>query len=160
MAPAALKTGVETLERVLAAPSGLIALDTADATVFINQMRAVSRGTGQAMYVWEPGSGLVSLRDAYAQVPDCLRLGNALRYMQQSMHFGVYFLMGLELPLSTMSASLLRQLARVPKDHMRRVVLMDAPAALLEYVGELAVSMNDGYRPPRHLRLRDGRWLV
>jgi len=160
MASPALQTSVDILDRVLTTSSGLVALDTADAQVFISQMRTVSRSTGQAMYIWQPGSGLTSLRDAHAQVPDCVRLGNALRYMQQSMHFGIYFLIGLELPLSTMSAALLRQLARAPKDHLRRVVLLDAPAALLEYVGELAVRMTDGYRPPRHLRLRDGRWLV
>jgi hypothetical protein len=80
--------------------------------------------------------------------------------MQQSIHFGIYFLVGLELPLSAMDATLLRQLARMPKEHLRRVVLIDTPAALAEHLGDLAVRLNSADSSPRRLRLRDGRWLV
>ena len=126
-----------------------------------SQMEEIlARHTGQAVYLWQPDTGLGSLRDAHVRVPDCQRLGNALRYMRQSMHFGVYFLIGLELPLSAMDATLLRQLARAPKEHLRRVVLIDAPAALVEHLGDLAVHLGSEDSQPRRLRLRDGRWLV
>jgi hypothetical protein len=160
MASAVTQAGTDILERILAAPSGLVALDCTDVQALIEQFRVIARHSGQALYLWQPDTGLSSLRDAHARVPDCQRLGNALRYMQQSMHFGVYFLVGLELPLSAMDATLLRQLARAPKEHLRRVVLIDAPAALVEHLGEQAVHLGSGDGHPRRLRLRDGHWMV
>ncbi|HVC16149.1 MAG TPA: hypothetical protein VNE18_02490 [Rhodanobacter sp.] len=160
MAPASPQAGTEIFDRILAASSGLVVLDCKDTHALVDQFQAIARLTGQAAYLWQPDTGLSSLRDAHVRVPDCQRLGNALRYIKQSMHFGVYLLLGLELPLSAMDATLLRQLARPPKDHLRRVVLIDVPAALAEHLGELAVHLNaeDGQSP--RLRLRDGRWLV
>ncbi|MGY3038550.1 hypothetical protein ACVWWQ_000137 [Rhodanobacter sp. TND4EL1] len=155
-----VQAGNDIFERILAATSGLVVLDSKDVHALIDQFRAIARRTGQAVYLWQPDTGLSSLRDAHVRVPDCQRLGNALRYMQQSMHFGVYFLLGLELPLSAMDATLLRQLARSPKGHLRRVVLIDAPAALAEHLGDLAVRLGSDDSLPRRLRLRDGRWLV
>lgn len=159
MASAPPQAGAEIFDRILGATSGLVVLDSKDVHTLIDQFRALARHSGQAVYLWQPDTGLGSLRDAHARVPDCQRLGNALRYMQQSMHFGVYFLLGLELPLSAMDATLLRQLARAPKEHLRRVVLIDAPAALVEHLGELAVHVDSEDNRPRRLRLRDGRWL-
>jgi hypothetical protein len=80
--------------------------------------------------------------------------------MQQSLHFGVYVLVGLELPLSAMDDTLLRQLARMPQGHLRRVVLVNAPPALAEHLGTLAVHLRSDDSSPRRLRLRDGRWLL
>jgi hypothetical protein len=150
----------DLLERIIAAPSGLVILNSADPLRLIDQFRVLARNTGQAMYLWQPDTGLVSLREAHVRVPDCQRLGNALRYMQQSIHFGIHFLVGLELPLSAMDATLLRQLARLPKEHLRRVVLIDAPAALADHLGELAVRLDSVDSAPKRLRLRDGRWLA
>ncbi len=160
MASAPPQAGAEIFERILAAPSGLVVLESKDVDTLIEQVRVLARRSGQAVYLWQPDTGLGSLREAHARVPDCERLGNALRYMQQSMHFGVYFLRGLELPLSAVDAAMLRQLARAPKGHLRRVVLVDAPPALAAHLGDLAalVSSEDG--KPRSLRLRDGRWLT
>jgi len=160
MASAPPQAGTEIFERILAASSGLVVLDSNDAPALIEQFRVIARHTGQAVYLWQPDTGLGSLRDVHVRVPDCQRLGNALRYMQQSMHFGVYFLVGLELPLSAMDATLLRQLARAPKEHLRRIVLIDAPAALVEHLGELATHLRSQDSQPQRLRLRDGRWLV
>lgn len=159
MVSAVPQAGTEIFERILEAPSGLVVLDSDDVHGLIEQFRVMARHSGQAVYLWQPDTGLGSLRDAHARVPGCQRLGNALRYMQQSMHFGVYFLLGIELPLSAMDATLLRQLARAPKNYLRRVVLIDAPAALVEHLDELAVRLS-GNSQPRRLRLRDGRWLV
>jgi hypothetical protein len=160
MVSAASHVSTEVFERILATPSGLIVLDTKDVSVLIEQFRAIARRTGQAVYLWQPDTGLNSLRDACVGVPDCQRLGNALRYIRQSMHFGVYFLVGLELPLSSMDATLLRQLARAPKEHLRRVVLLDPPPALAAHLGELAARLGCDSHPPQRLRLRDGRWVV
>lgn len=160
MASAPPQAGAEIFERILEAPSGLVVLESHDVEALIEQVRALARHSGQAVYLWRPGTGLGNLRDAHAQVPDCERLGNALRYVQQSMHFGVYFLRGLELPLSTPDAAALRQLAQAPKGHVRRVVLIDAPPALVAYLGDLAAAVSGEGGAPRSLRLRDGRWVA
>lgn len=159
MASAPPQAGAEIFERILAAPSGLVVLENSDVDALIEQVRVLARRSGQAVYLWQPDTGLGSLRDAHARVPDCERLGNALRYMQQSMHFGVYFLRGLELPLSTADAAVLRLLARAPKGHLRRVVLIDTPPALIAHLGDLAAQLSSEDAKPRKLRLRDGRWL-
>lgn len=160
MAPVAAQAGTEIFEQILGASSGLVVLDSDDVPGLIEQFRMMARHSGQAVYLWQPDTGLGSLREAHARVPDCQRLGNALRYMQQSMHFGVYFLLGIELPLSAMDAALLRQLSRSPKEYLRRVVLIDVPAALAEHLGDQAVYLNSRESQSRRLRLRDGRWLV
>jgi len=160
MASAVPQAGAEIFERILTAPSGLVVLQSKDAEALIEQVRVLARHSGQAVYLWQPGTGLGSLREAHARVPDCERLGNALRYMQQSMHFGVYFLRGVELPLSAVDAAMLRQLARAPKGHLRRVVLVDAPQALVAHLGDLAAQVSTEDGKPRQLRLRDGRWLT
>src|SRR5574337_1285007 len=160
MAPAPPQAGAEIFERILAAPSGLVVLESKDVAALIEQMRALARHSGQAVYLWQSDTGLGSLRDAHAKVPDCERLGNALRYMQQSMHFGVYFLRGLELPLSAVDAATLRQLARAPKGHLRRVVLVDAPPALVSHLGDVVARVSSEDDKPRNLRLRDVRWLT
>jgi hypothetical protein len=159
MASSPPKAGVEIFERILAAPGGLVVLEGGDSSVLLNDFRAIARHTGQAVYLWQPDQGLGSLRDAQARVPGCQRLGNALRYMQQSMHFGVYLLSDLELPLSAMDATLLRQLARAPGGHVRRVVLLDAQA-LVDHLGEAAVRISSRLDLPVRPRLRDGRWVV
>lgn len=160
MASAPPQAGAEIFERILTAPTGLVVLESKDVDALIEQVRALARHSGQAVYLWQPDTGLGSLRDAHARVPDCERLGNALRYMQQSMHFGVYFLRGMELPLSAVDAAVLRQLARAPKGHLRRVVLVDAPPALVSHLGDLATQLSSEDGRPRKLRLRDGRWLA
>ncbi|HEV7121939.1 MAG TPA: hypothetical protein VGN24_00765 [Rhodanobacter sp.] len=160
MASAPPPAGAEIFERILEAPSGLVTLECQDADVLVEQVRALARRSGQAVYLWRPDSGLGNLHDVHTRVPGCERLGNALRYMQQSIHFGVYFLRDLELPLSAGDAVILRQLARAPTGHLRRVVLIDPPAALVTYLGELAARVNGRNGKPRSLRLRDGRWIA
>ena len=54
----------------------------------------------------------------------------------------------------------LRQLARAPAGHVRRVVLLDAPQALVDHLGEAAVKISARLDLPVRPRLRDGRWVV
>lgn len=152
-------SGHDVFERILAAPAGVVAVRSEDGEALLEQFRGIARHSGQAVYLWRPGQGLSSLRDAYARVPDAQRLGQALRYMQQSMHFGVYLLQELELPLAATDLTLLRQLARATTGHLRRVVLLNAPKALVEQLGDLIASVESEPERRQRLRLRDGRWL-
>lgn len=152
-------SGHDVFERILAAPAGVVAVRSEDGEALLEQFRGIARHSGQAVYLWRPGQGLSSLRDAYARVPDAQRLGQALRYMQQSMHFGVYLLQELELPLAATDLALLRQLARATTGHLRRVVLLNAPKALVEQLGDLIANIDSAPERLQRLRLRDGRWL-
>ena len=152
-------SGHDVFERILAAPAGVVAVRSEDGEALLEQFRGIARHSGQAVYLWRPGQGLSSLRDAYARVPDAQRLGQALRYMQQSMHCGVYLLQELELPLAATDLTLLRQLARATTGHLRRVVLLNAPKALVEQLGDLIANIDSEPERRQRLRLRDGRWL-
>jgi hypothetical protein len=159
MAPEPL-AGSDILERILAAPGGLVVLDGGDSATLLEQFRAIARHSGQSIYQWRPDEGLRNLRESHAQIPGSHRLGNALRYMQQSQHFGVYVLTDFPLPLSTMDSTLLRQLAKAPGGHVRRVVLLDAPHRLVAALDDVAVRLSGAPRAAQRPRLRDGRWLL
>lgn len=159
LAPAPF-AGTEIFERILAAPGGLVVLEDTDSQALVEQFRVIARHSGQSIYLWEPENGLVNLREAHAGVQGSQRLGNALRYMQQSQHFGVYLLAKFPLPLSSMDGSLLRQLARAPGGHVRRVVLLDAAPALVTSLDDVAVRLSGTLRADLRPRLRDGRWLL
>lgn len=152
-------SGHDVFERILAAPAGVVAVHSKDGEALLEQFRGIARHSGQAVYLWRPGQGLSSLRDAHARVPDAQRLGQALRYMQQSMHFGVYLLQELEVPLAATDLAMLRQLARATTGQLRRVVLLNAPLALVEQLGDLITRIDSEPDMPLRLRLRDGRWL-
>lgn len=152
--------GHDVFDQVLAAAAGVVAVRCGDDASLVAHFRDIARHTGQAVYLWQPGQGLSSLRDAHARVPDAQRLGQALRYMQQSMHFGVYVLQQLELPMAVSDLALLRRLARAPTANLRRVVLLNAPPPLVDQLGDLIVTLDGAPEQPPRLRLRNGRWLV
>ncbi|MBD8898336.1 hypothetical protein [Rhodanobacter sp. DHG33] len=152
-------SGHDVFERILAASAGVVAVRSEDGEALLDQFRSIARHSGQAVYLWRPDQGMSSLRDAQARVPDALRLGQALRYMQQSMHFGIYLLQELEVPLSAADLATLRQLARATTGQLRRVVLLNAPLALVEQLGDLITRIDGGSEMQQRLRLRDGRWL-
>jgi len=55
---------------------------------------------------------------------------------------------------------LLRQLARAPAGHVRRVVLLDAAPALTASLDDVAVRLSSTPQAAQRPRLRDGRWLL
>lgn len=153
--------GTDVFDRILSAAGPLVALKAEEQALLVDQFRLVARRTGQAVYLWCGGEGLTSLRDAQMRVPGCTRLGDALRYILQSLHFGVYLL---DMPAGVPSATdgaLLRQLAKAQTGHVRRVVLLGASASLLATFDDDIVRV-DADRGARAVmpRLRDGRWVV
>lgn len=159
MAPAPL-AGSDIYERILTAPGGLVVLEDTDRESLIEQFRTISRHNGQSVYLWESETGMGNLREAHANIPGSQRLGNALRYIQQSIHFGIYLISQFPLPLSAMDSALLRQLARAPSGHVRRIVLLDATPALISSFDDIAVRISGLAPATQRPRLRDGRWLL
>jgi hypothetical protein len=159
MAPSPL-AGSDIYERILTAPGGLVVLEHDNSVALVEQFRAIARNNGQSVYVWDAENGMENLREAHARIPGSQRLGNALRYIQQSIHFGVYLLTQFPLPMSAMDSALLRQLARAPAGHVRRVVLLDVAPTLVASFDDVAVRMSSSAPQAQHPRLRDGRWLL
>jgi hypothetical protein len=123
-------------------------------------MRSLVRRSGQTVYLWTPELGLGNLREEHIGLPGSQRLNIALRYMQQSNHFGVYLLQRLPLPLAMADATLLRQLARANTGHVRRVVLIDPPETVISSFNDVLVRLSCQSKPAQRPRLRDGRWLL
>lgn len=160
LATPAAPVGAEIFERILAASGGLLALDGGDTDALIDQFRALVRHSGQSVYLWLPETGLDNLREAHARVPGSQRLGQALRFVQQSIHFGIYLFRGIPSPLAASELSLLRQLARSQTEQVRRVVLLDAPGGLLNTLADVLLHIDCAAKPEVRPRLRDGRWLL
>jgi len=159
--PADSHVGTDVFDRILSASGPLVALQTGETNQLIDQFRLVARRTGQAVYLWRHAEGLASLRDAQMRVPGCTRLGDALRYISQSLHFGVYLLDMPPGPPSATDGALLRQLARAQTGHVRRVVLMGASPSLLATFEDDIIRVDADWRARAAApRLRDGRWIV
>jgi len=160
IAPPPSHAGAEILERILAARGNLIALEGGEAMGLIDQLRLLVRRSGQAVYLWNPEIGLGNLREEHSGLPGSQRLSIALRYVQQSNHFGVYLLQRPPLPLAMGDATLLRQLARATTGHVRRIVLLDPPEALVSSFNDVLVRLSCQPKSAQRPRLRDGRWLL
>ncbi len=159
--PTAANAGLEVFERIIDAPGSLVALDTDDGAQLIEQFRLIARRSGQAIYMWRGNEGLTGLREAQMKVPGCLRLGDALRYILQSLHFGVYVLFIGDLVLSATDSALLRQISRTPTEHVRRVVLVDASSLAIGALENTLVRLGGQTILSRtRPRLRDGRWVT
>ncbi|HET7360205.1 MAG TPA: hypothetical protein VFJ04_08655 [Rhodanobacteraceae bacterium] len=157
-APAVL-AGSDIFERILGADGPLVVLETDQAEMLIEQFRQLARRNGQTAYLWREGAGLASLREGEVRVPGCLRMGDTLRYVLQSMHFGVYLFADVGVPISSANLSLLRQLTRSRSTHVRRVVLLTASPQLADSLGGIALALRR--REARvQPRLRDGRWVT
>lgn len=154
------QAGAEILERILAARGNLVALEGGEDVALVEQLRLLVRRTGQAIYLWNPEKGLGHLREEHTGLPGSQRLSIALRYVQQSNHFGVYLLQRPPLPLAMGDATLLRQLARATTGHVRRIVLLDPPAPLVASFNDVLVRLSCQPESAQRPRLRDGRWVI
>ncbi|RDI97093.1 hypothetical protein DVT68_18615 [Dyella solisilvae] len=152
--------GADILERILAARGNLIALEGGEEANLGELLRPLVRRSGQAVYLWNPEGGLGNLREEHTGLPSSQRLSIALRYMQQSNHFGVYLLQRVPLPLSMGDATVLRQLARATPGHVRKVVLLDPPPALVASFNDVLTRLSCQSKPAQRPRLRDGRWVI
>ncbi len=159
MEAAGFQPGSDTLEEIVDAGTVLVVLRTEQAGLLVDQFRSVARRSGQAVYVWHPDQGLKSLREVEVRVPGCRRVGDTLRYVLQSMHFGIYLMTGVRGKFSAADHLLLRKLSRTPSEQVRRVVFLTDDDAVIQSLEDMATLLGGqaaGSRP----RLRDGRWVV
>ncbi len=148
-----------TLSEVLDSEQLLLHVSSDDFDELIQAFTIASRRSGLSVYAWTADTGLISLRESGISVPGSRLLAEALRYVLQSMHFGVYLFHGYQNQLIGANVGLLRQIAKVREGHARKVVLISPeprlPATLAE-VTEFVTQRRSGGRRPR---LRDGRWI-
>lgn len=157
--PAEVLVTPKLFEAVLSAQKNLIALSTSNPTLALAQLRQLAMRSGQSIYLWEPDVGIASIRESSVRVPSTQRMGDALRHIQRSLHFGVYVFVEAERQLQPAHGLLLRSIAEVRGATARKVVFLGEtfkpPVELIEAVEYLRCQ--GAHR--LDLRLRDGRWI-
>lgn len=157
----------QLFDRIVSAERSLVAIDTPRGAEILAQFRQFALRSGNSIYAWSETEGITSLRDREVSVPGSARLPEALRFVQTSLHFGVYIFheLGAQLRFSAGRAqvlAMLRQIGRAKSTgaNVRKVVLIDQNVSFSEGVDELMVRFVDEPGGPGRPRLRDGRWVV
>jgi hypothetical protein len=146
--------------KLIATPSPLVILEIANALPVIEHLRVLARRQGQSIYAWTAQNGLASLREAGITVPGSQRPAEALRYVLQSNHFGIYLFPEITPQLYAQFAPQLRQIARAQPGVERKVVLMGSQIRLPAGLEALCSRMSVVHRNAPRIRLRDGRWVT
>lgn len=147
-------------EQILKAEGNLIGIETPDVDETLAQFRQLAIRSGQSVYLWDPEAGISALRESELRVPGSKRLPDALRFILQSIQFGVYLLRDFEAQVKPPNTSLLRRIARIRTGNERKLVFI---APRLEFPGDLDAlvermsARGDASARPR---LRDGRWVT
>ncbi|MFI4969199.1 MAG: hypothetical protein ACHP7D_03265 [Lysobacterales bacterium] len=147
------------LDRIVKSTQHLIVLETANIAETVAQMRTLAMRGGTSVYSWTPDTGIESLRESGLNVPGSKRIGDALRYVLQSMHFGVYLFIDFAAHLRPVDTLLLRRISRMQTANERKLVFVGSDVELPEELeGMFDRFAADADRQHR-LRLRDGRWV-
>lgn len=156
----------ELFERIVASERNMIGIETRRADDILEQFRRFAVKAGRAVYLWEDGIGLVSLREESVSVPGTTRLIDALRHIQTTLHFGVYLFRQLpeSLRYSAMRGQCLAALRQYTRGrwqgaNVRKMVLLDMRVGLGEGLDEFIERIVDAPDMVKRLRLRDGRWV-
>jgi len=147
-------------ERIVQSPQNLIAIDTSQAVDVIAQFRLLALRTGQSVYYWKDDAGITSLRDRDVRVPGSKRVTDALRYILQSMQFGIYLFSDYQEHLRAPNIGLLRQIARTKSGNGRKVVFIGECVSLPEGLDALTDHIEHTPESSGKPRLRDGRWVT
>jgi hypothetical protein len=147
-------------ERIVQSPQNLIAIETPDAADVLAQFRVLALRTGQSVYYWQTEAGITSLRERDLRVPGSKRVTEALRYILQSMQFGVYLFSDFAEHLRAPNTGLLRQISRIRTGNGRKVVFIGEHVQFPEGLDELVERISHQSIASVHPRLRDGRWVT
>jgi len=147
------------LDRIMQSPQHLIALETSNVDETLAQLRMLALRSGTAVYAWGPDVGIASLRESGLHVPGSKRITDALRYVLQSMHFGIYLFIDFAAHLKSADSVLLRRISRMQGANERKLVFVSSAFELPEELDGMFERLAvDGEKQPR-MRLRDGRWI-
>ncbi len=146
-------------ERVLESASNLVILDTPHGDDVLSSFRQTAQRRGHSVYAWSAALGLASLREHGITVAGSKRLPDALRFVLQSSHFGVYVFPSDKREFTPQIIALLRQIARGKEGGDKRVVVMGHDMEVSTPLDRLATLVVHKHGPSQHFRLRDGRWV-
>jgi hypothetical protein len=147
-------------DRILQSQQNLIAIETAHADDVIAQFRLLAMRTGQSVYYWQVDAGITSLRERDVRVPGSKRVTEALRYILQSMQFGVYLFTDYDEHLRAPNIGLLRQIARSRSSNGRKIVFVGERVTMPEGLDVLTDRIEHTPEIAGKPRLRDGRWVT
>lgn len=147
-------------DRVLASKQNLVVVETSDVGEVVTQFRQFALRSGQSIYQWQDDVGISSLRESEVRVPGSKRMADALRYILQSMHFGIYLFTDYVGHLRPPNTGLLRQIGRTRGGNERKVVFIGGTMVLPESLDEVSEHLTHERVAPTRLRLRDGRWVT
>ncbi len=148
------------VDDLMVSEARLLAVHTPEVDRVVEQFRHVVRKTGRSVYLWTEDRGMVSLKEGNVEVPGCKRLIDALRYVLQSMHFGVYLFVDAEHQMRQGSVLVLRQISRARAGHDRRVILLGQDLRLPSVLDDSVTHFTHHQLVPTRPRLRDGRWVL
>lgn len=146
-------------EHVLESASNLVILDTPHGDDVLSNFRQMAQRRGHSVYAWNPDFGLASLREHGITVAGSKRLPDALRFVLQSSHFGVYVFPSDKREFTPQIIALLRQIARGKDGGDKRVVVMGQGIEINSPLDRMATLVVHKHGPSERFRLRDGRWI-
>ena len=147
------------LESIVQSPQHVIALDTDSPADLLAQMRVLAIRAGTSIYAWDFEGGIAPLRETGLYVPGTKRLADALRYVLQSMHFGIYLFVDFDAWLKPAETLFLRRISRMAMHTERKAVFIGQHVELPEELDGLYASMTSRASASQRPRLRDGRWV-
>ncbi len=147
-------------DQLIERDENVVALHCEDVGAALKQFSALCRNSGRSIYHWSPGNGLLSLKATDISVPGSQKLSDALRHVEQSMHYGVYVFSETSGHLQHRSVEYLRKLAASSDGYQKKIILLGKdirlPGLLTDCVSHVFEQPKQRIRP----RLRDGRWVV
>jgi hypothetical protein len=146
--------------QIVQSKQNLIAIETNSPADVLAQFRQLALRTGQSVYLWQSNAGITSMREGEVRVPGSARLTDALRYILQSMQFGVYLFTDFGEHLRPPNTGLLRQISRIRTGNDRKVVFIADAIRLPEGLDELVERISHESIAIGRPRLRDGRWVT
>lgn len=147
------------LDRIIALDDRMVLVDTPGSEELVDRLRHVAVRSGTSIYFWQAGAGLAALRDGGLQVPGSRRLSETLRYVMQSLHFGVYLFSNFEGELSPVDVLLLRRIVRIPAANERKLLFLSPAWEPPEELDGMYVRLAVADPASTRLRLRGGQWV-
>jgi hypothetical protein len=146
-------------EQMLDTSGNLVLMDTPFVAEVLAHLRQTAQRRGHSIYAWSEETGLASLRELGITVAGSKRLSEALRFVLQSSHFGVYIFQVGKGDLTPQVLALMRQIARGKEGGDKRVVLLGTVLDIPAPLERLSCLILHRHGPSGRLRLRDGRWI-
>lgn len=148
----------QQVDDLLERPERILTVRSEDPDATMHRLEGHARHTGKAVYVWHPDQGLQSLKVNDMGVPGSARLSDALRYIANSRHYGVYAFVDFETQLNLSCIQLLHDIANMNTGNDRKIILVGREFRLPTKLAGLAAHLE--HARERKLRMRDGRWVL